>query len=286
MAEENPGFGFQLSVGKVVCRVRPALPRPFQTTARDQIHRTINPFGKAVCHIAGRPLSCGASDRLELRKRAVQDIECERSTVVTTRLLGSSMSDTIPEVLITAERIEERVRLLGATISSDFRSDRATSPDRTEDQSKGGTERPLILLGILKGALFFLADLSREISVAAEIEYMSVSSYGKTTKSSGVVRTLKDLDRDIAGADVLLVEDIVDTGLTLEYLLRILATRSPRTLRVCSLLNKPARRVVEVQVDYVGFTIPDEFVVGYGLDYDQRYRNLPYIASLGNLETP
>ena len=196
------------------------------------------------------------------------------------------MSDTIPEVLITAERIEERVRHLGATISSDFRSDRAASPDRTEDQSMGGTERPLILLGILKGALFFLADLSREISVAAEIEYMSVASYGKTTKSSGVVRILKDLDRDIAGADVLLVEDIVDTGLTLEYLLRILATRSPRTLMVCSLLNKPARRVVDVQVDYVGFTIPDEFVVGYGLDYDQRYRNLPYIASLRNLETP
>ena len=196
------------------------------------------------------------------------------------------MSDTIPEVLITAERIEERVRHLGATISSDFRSDRAGSPARTEDQSMGGTERPLILLGILKGALFFLADLSREISVAAEIEYMSVASYGKTTKSSGVVRILKDLDRDIAGADVLLVEDIVDTGLTLEYLLRILATRSPRTLKVCSLLNKPARRVVDVQVDYVGFTIPDEFVVGYGLDYDQRYRNLPFIASLRNLETP
>lgn len=195
------------------------------------------------------------------------------------------MSDTIPEILITAERIEERVRHLGATISSDFRSDRASSPDRTEDQSMGGTERPLILLGVLKGALFFLADLSREISVAAEIEYMSVASYGKTTKSSGVVRILKDLDRDIAGADVLLVEDIVDTGLTLEYLLRILATRSPRTLKVCSLLNKPARRVVDVQVDYVGFTIPDEFVVGYGLDYDQRYRNLPYIASLRNLET-
>ena len=195
------------------------------------------------------------------------------------------MSDTIPEVLITAERIEERVRHLGARISSDFRSARAASADRHEVQSRGGTERPLILLGILKGALFFLADLSREISVAAEIETMSVASYGKSTKSSGDVRILKDLDRDIAGADVLLVEDIVDTGLTLEYLLRILATRSPRTLKVCSLLNKPARRVVDVQVDYVGFTIPDEFVVGYGLDYDQRYRNLPYIASMRNLET-
>ena len=196
------------------------------------------------------------------------------------------MSDTIPEVLITAERIEEKVRHLGARISSDFSSGRGPSADRHVVQPRGGSERPLILLGVLKGALFFLADLSRQISVAAEIEYMSVASYGKSTKSSGVVRILKDLDRDIAGTDVLLVEDIVDTGLTLEYLLRILATRSPRTLKVCSLLDKPARRVVDVQVDYVGFTIPDEFVVGYGLDYDQRYRNLPYIASLRNPETP
>ena len=199
------------------------------------------------------------------------------------------MPATRPEVLIPAVRIKERVRQLGARITTDLRSERAAAADRPnarEDHPPGGTERPFILLGVLKGALFFLADLSREISVVAEIEYMSVASYGKSTQSSGVVRILKDLDRDIDGADVLLVEDIVDTGLTLEYLLRILASRRPRSLKVCSLLNKPARRVVDVPVDYVGFTIPDEFVVGYGLDYDQRYRNLPYIAALRNFETP
>ncbi len=177
---------------------------------------------------------------------------------------------------------------MGARITSDFRTARAAIADRPnagEGRPGDDTERSLILLGVLKGALYFLADLSREIPVAAEIEYISVASYGKSTKSSGVVRILKDLDRDITGADVLLVEDIVDTGLTLEYLLRILSTRRPRSLKVCSLLNKPARRVVDVPVDYVGFTIPDEFVVGYGLDYDQRYRNLPYIAALRNLET-
>ncbi|MDE2999417.1 MAG: hypoxanthine phosphoribosyltransferase [Gemmatimonadota bacterium] len=199
------------------------------------------------------------------------------------------MPDTRPKILISNCRIRERIRQLGARITSDFRLARAASSDHPnfcEVRHSGDTEQPLILLGVLKGALYFLADLSREISVAAEIEYISVASYGKSTKSSGVVRILKDLDRDIAGADVLLVEDIVDTGLTLEYLLRILATRRPRSLKVCSLLNKPARRVVDVPVDYVGFTIPDEFVVGYGLDYDQRYRNLPYIAALRNLETP
>ncbi len=204
------------------------------------------------------------------------------------RLPGLSMSVTNPKVLIPAVRIRERVRQLGARITSDFRSARAASADRPlarEWQPADDTERPVILLGVLKGALYFLADLSREISIAAEIEYISVASYGKSTQSSGVVRILKDLDRDIAGADVLLVEDIVDTGLTLEYLLRILATRRPRNLKVCSLLDKPARRVVDVSLDYVGFTVPDEFVVGYGLDYDQRYRNLPYIAALRNLET-
>ncbi len=199
------------------------------------------------------------------------------------------MPDTRPKVLISSGRIKERIRQLGARITSDFRTSRTASadhPNAREGRPWGDSERPLILLGVLKGALYFLADLSREISVAAEIEYISVASYGMSTKSSGVVRILKDLDRDIAGADVLLVEDIVDTGLTLEYLLRILATRRPRSLKVCSLLDKPARRVVAVPVDYVGFTIPDEFVVGYGLDFNQRYRNLPYVAALGDLETP
>ena len=214
------------------------------------------------------------------------------------------MPGTISEILIPANEIQEKVRQLGARISSDFRSDLAAGPDSPiawEDRNaddppapacpadagrpsarQAGTLRPLILTGVLKGALFFLADLSREISVPVEIEYMSVSSYGKSTRSSGVVRILKDLDRNIAGADVLLVEDIVDTGLTLDYLLRILEPRRPRSLKVCSLLEKPARRRVDVPIDYVGFSIPDEFVVGYGLDYDQQYRNLPYIAALKN----
>lgn len=178
--------------------------------------------------------------------------------------------------------------MLGARISADFRAGGAlqpADPNAGDERPTGWTERPLVLVGVLKGALFFLADLSREISVPIEIECMSVASYGKSTRSSGVVRILKDLDRDISGADVLLVEDIVDTGLTLEYLLRTLETRRPRSLKVCSLLDKPARRVVDVPIDYVGFSIPDEFVVGYGLDYDQRYRNLPYIATSRNLHT-
>jgi hypoxanthine phosphoribosyltransferase len=195
------------------------------------------------------------------------------------------MHGEIPTVLISPDEIRERVRKLAVRISADFRAGGAFQPDDSnagEERPTDGTERPLILVGVLKGALFFLSDLSREISVPIEIECMSVASYGKSTRSSGVVRILKDLDRDISGADVLLVEDIVDTGLTLEYLLRILESRRPRSLKVCSLLDKPARRVVDVPIDYTGFSIPDEFVVGYGLDYDQRYRNLPYIAVLSD----
>ena len=197
------------------------------------------------------------------------------------------MSETVPKVLIPAERIRERVRQLGARITSDVSSDRAASAGRLgddDDQPEGAGERPFILVGVLKGALYFLADLSREIAVAAEIETVSVASYGDSTQSSGVVRILKDLDRDIAGADVLIVEDIVDTGLTLKCLLGNLAARRPRSLKVCSLLDKPARRVADARVDYVGFTVPDEFVVGYGLDHNQRYRNLPYIAALRDTE--
>ena len=201
---------------------------------------------------------------------------------------GFPMLGEIPTILISPDEIRERVRKLGARISADFRAGgafRPEDPNAWEERQTDGTERPLILVGILKGALYFLADLSREISVPVEIEYMSVASYGKSTRSSGVVRILKDLDRDISGADVLLVEDIVDTGLTLEYLLRILESRRPRSLKVCCLLDKPARRVVDVPIDYVGFSIPDEFVVGYGLDYDQRYRNLPSVAALSKLHT-
>lgn len=196
------------------------------------------------------------------------------------------MHGQLPAVLISPSEIRERVRKLGARISADFRAEDAFRPadsNAGEERPTDGTERSLILVGVLKGALFFLADLSREISVPVQIEYMSVASYGKSTRSSGVVRILKDLDRDISGADVLLVEDIVDTGLTLEHLLRILESRRPRSLKVCSLLDKPGRRIVDLPIDYTGFSVPDEFVVGYGLDYDQRYRNLPYIAVLSDV---
>ena len=202
---------------------------------------------------------------------------------------GNCVEDSQPGILIPSVEIQKKVRHLGARISADFRADHASCQDCPGARNSRNTEeqlQPLILTGVFKGALFFLADLARELHIPVEIEYMSVASYGKATRSSGVVRILADLDRDIAGANVLLVEDIVDTGLTLEYLLRILETRRPRSLKVCSLLDKPARRIVNVPVDYVGFTIPDKFVVGYGLDYDQKYRNLPYIAELRNIETP
>ena len=168
----------------------------------------------------------------------------------------------IGRILVTEEELQRRVRELGAAISRDYDG---------ED---------LLLLGILKGAVFFLSDLARQLTVPNEIEFMAVESYGSATKSSGVVRILKDLDRPIEGRDVLIVEDIVDSGLTLRYLLASLGGRKPRTLEVCALLVKPEARVVEVPIRYVGFEIPNEFVIGYGLDYAQRYRGLPYVATL------
>ena len=140
--------------------------------------------------------------------------------------------------------------------------------------------KDLVLIGVLKGAVFFLADLMRELDVRCEVDFMAVASYGSATKSSGVVRILKDLDAVIEGRDVLIVEDIVDSGLTLQYLLRNLAARNPRSLEVCALLIKPARRQVELSTRYVGFEIPDTFVIGYGLDHAERYRNLPFVAAL------
>jgi hypoxanthine phosphoribosyltransferase len=137
---------------------------------------------------------------------------------------------------------------------------------------------PPIVVGILKGCLYFLADLTRQIDLQVEIDTMSISSYGSGTRHSGTVRILKDLDGDIAGRHVLVVEDIVDTGLTLDYLLRVLRARSPQSVRLCALLDKAPRRQVDVHVDYVGFQIPDVFVVGYGLDHDQRFRNLPFVG--------
>jgi len=168
----------------------------------------------------------------------------------------------VGEVLVSAEDLQRRVAELGAQISRDY------------------AEQPLLLIGVLKGAVFFLSDLMRHVEIPVEIDFMAVASYGSATDSSGVVRILKDLDAAIEGRDVLIVEDIVDSGLTLQYLMRNLGSRNPRTLEVCALLVKPARRKVELPTKYVGFEIEDRFVVGYGLDYAERYRNLPFVAAL------
>jgi hypoxanthine phosphoribosyltransferase len=164
--------------------------------------------------------------------------------------------------LVTQEDLERRVRELGAEISRDYEG------------------KDLFLVGVLKGAVFFLSDLMRAIEVPCEVDFMAVASYGSSTDSSGVVRILKDLDATIEGKDVLIVEDIIDSGLTLSYLLRTLKAREPRSLEVCALLTKPERREVDLPIRYTGFEIPNKFVIGYGLDYAERYRNLPYVAVL------
>ena len=174
--------------------------------------------------------------------------------------------DDIASVLITEQQIQEKIRELAKQVSDDY-------PER-------GDRDDLVLVGVLKGAVMFMTDLSRALSVPVQMEFMAVSSYGSATSSSGVVRILKDLDRDIAGRHVLIVEDIIDSGLTLSWLLKNLQTRSPASLEVCTLLRKPDAVKVEVPVKYVGFDIPNEFVVGYGLDYAERYRDLPYIGTL------
>src|SRR5438067_1591972 len=166
----------------------------------------------------------------------------------------------IGEILVQADDLQHRVRQLGEEISRDYEG------------------RNLLLIGVLKGAVFFLSDLMRYIAVPVEVDFMAVASYGSATDSSGVVRILKDLDASIEGRDVLIVEDIIDSGLTLQYLVRNLGSRNPRSLEVCALLCKPAWRKVELPLRYVGFEIPNRFVVGYGLDYDERHRNLPYVA--------
>jgi hypoxanthine phosphoribosyltransferase len=168
----------------------------------------------------------------------------------------------IERILIPEDVLQARVGELAAQISADY----------------AGQE--LVLVCVLRGALIFAADLLRRLAVPARIDFMAISSYGEETQSSGVVRINKDLDDSIEGRPVLVVEDIIDTGLTLQYLLEILQRRNPASLRVCALLEKPARRAVPVRADYVGFSIPDAFVVGYGLDYAQRYRGLPCIATL------
>jgi hypoxanthine phosphoribosyltransferase len=168
----------------------------------------------------------------------------------------------VGEILVQPDELARRVRELGAEISRDYEG------------------REPLLIGVLKGAVFFLSDLMRSLTVSCEVDFMAVASYGSATESSGVVRILKDLDAAIEGRDVLIVEDIVDSGLTLQYLLRNLGARGPATLEVCALLTKPERRRVELSPRYVGFEIPDRFVVGYGLDHAERYRNLPYVAVL------
>jgi hypoxanthine phosphoribosyltransferase len=174
----------------------------------------------------------------------------------------------IKSVLLSSEEIQAKVAELGGQLGDDYRD---TLAENGQD---------LLLITVLKGAVFFVTDLARAIPLPTQLEFMAVSSYGSSTSSSGVVRILKDLDRDINDRDVLIVEDIVDSGLTLSWLLRNLATRHPRSLRVCTLMRKPDAVRADVDIAYVGFDIPNEFVVGYGLDYAERYRDLPYIGTL------
>ena len=168
----------------------------------------------------------------------------------------------IGEILVQRDELAHRVETLAAEISRDYEG------------------RRLLLIGVLKGAMFFLSDLMRRLEVECEVDFMAVASYGSSTSSSGVVRILKDLDASIEGRDVLIVEDIVDSGLTLSYLLRTLRAREPASLEVCALLTKPERRKVDLPIRHVGFEIPNRFVIGYGLDHLERFRNLPYVAVL------
>ncbi len=173
-----------------------------------------------------------------------------------------AMEEGVGEILIGEPELQARIAELGVEISRDY------------------SGRDLLLVGVLKGAVFFMADLMRELTVPCEIDFMAISSYGAGTDSSGVVRILKDLDINISDRHVLVVEDIIDSGLTLSYLMRSLRARKPATVEICALLTKPERREVDVPVAYVGFEIPNRFVIGYGLDFDERYRNLPYVAVL------
>ena len=175
---------------------------------------------------------------------------------------ATELEAAVTEVLIDQDALQRRIAELGEEISADY------------------TGRDLLLVGVLKGAVFFMADLMRGLTIPCEIDFMAISSYGDSTDSSGVVRILKDLDINIEGRDVLVVEDIIDSGLTLSYLMRNLEAREPASLEICALLTKPERREIEVPVRYVGFEIPNRFVIGYGLDFGERYRNLPYVGVL------
>ena len=174
----------------------------------------------------------------------------------------TSVHADVGEVLIDGETLRSRIVELGVEISADYEG------------------RDLLLIGVLKGAVFFMADLMRHLTVPCEVDFMAISSYGAATDSSGVVRILKDLDINIEGRNVLVVEDIIDSGLTLSYLMRNLESREPASLEICALLTKPERREIDVPVRFVGFEIPNKFVIGYGLDFAERYRNLPYVGVL------
>jgi hypoxanthine phosphoribosyltransferase len=174
----------------------------------------------------------------------------------------AELEQGVGDVLIGEEELQARIRELGAELSVDY------------------SGREVLLVGVLKGAVFFMADLMRSLTIPCEIDFMAISSYGASTDSSGVVRILKDLDINIEGRHVLVVEDIVDSGLTLSYLMRNLESREPASLEVCALLTKPSRREIDVPVKYIGFEIPNRFVIGYGLDFAERYRNLPYVGVL------
>lgn len=172
------------------------------------------------------------------------------------------MNEDIKKILISEEELENKVKALGAKITADYKN------------------KDLLLVCVLKGAVIFVSDLMRTIDLPLDIDFMAISSYGSNTKSSGVVRILKDLNASIEGRHVLIVEDIIDSGLTLSYLVDNLKSRGPASVEICTILDKPDRRVADLEIKYIGFQVPDEFVVGYGLDYAEKYRNLPYIAVL------
>ncbi len=173
------------------------------------------------------------------------------------------MINDIDRILLSEEQLQDIVRRLGAEITKDYQG------------------KKLVLVSVLKGSVIFMADLMREIKIPCTIDFMSVSSYGSGTKTSGVVKIIKDLDTDVVeGADLLIVEDILDSGVTLEYLMKVLSARNPNSIKICTLLDKPERRKANVYADYSGTQIPDAFVVGYGLDFDEKYRNLPFVGAL------
>ena len=173
-----------------------------------------------------------------------------------------SMHDDIKTVLVSEEQLKAKVAELGAQISRDYAG------------------KNLVLVSILKGSVVFMADLMRAVSIPCNIDFMVVSSYGSNTTTSGLAKIIKDLDGDLSGKDVLIVEDILDTGVTLSNLVPMLKMRNPNSVKICTILDKPSRRKADIQPDYEGFQVPDEFVVGYGLDYDEKYRNLPYVGVL------